>query len=126
MTLDANQKTFLEKTTGRIRTYLEDEAGDPIPSADLVTLTLSVWEKKSGTTVNSRSAQSVLNTNNVTVHATSGLVTWSVQTGDTTLVDTTIPENGIQEFCFLYSWTTSSETGRHLDSYFVQQLLKVS
>ncbi len=54
---------------------------------EVSTLTLTLKDQD-GNTINSRSAQNVLNTNNVTFHATTGLLTWAIQTADTTLHDT--------------------------------------
>ncbi len=53
---------------------------------EVSTLTLTLKDQD-GNTINSRSAQNVLNANNVTFHATTGLLTWSIQTADTTLHD---------------------------------------
>jgi hypothetical protein len=51
------------------------------------TLTLSLVDEISGTSVNSRTGNSHLNTNNVTVNS-SGVLTWQIQPADTTIVNT--------------------------------------
>ena len=67
---------------------LRDTAGAAIASANMVSLTLDLFDKSSGTQINSRAAQDVLNTNNVTVHATSGLMSWEIQAADSVIVGT--------------------------------------
>ncbi len=84
-------------TEGSSRTVtftLVDNAGVVVPLAniDAATLTLydlGTYEPGASPTVgiiNSRDAQSVLNANNVTVHSTSGLVTWAMQDEDNPIV----------------------------------------
>lgn len=72
---------------GATKTYTAtwNDDGTPIPSANVSTLVLTLWDRKTNRIVNSRNSQSVLNANNVTYHATSGLMTWSIQAGDTNL-----------------------------------------
>lgn len=85
-TLPDNQRGWNEEDTPTLTVYLEDETGTPIPLANIVTLKLTCWwVKPDGTrkAVNGRNLQDVLNTNNVTVNSTSGLVTWYLQAGDT-------------------------------------------
>ena len=78
-----------EGATGRFTAYLLDEDGVAVASANVSAITMTLRHRFSNTTVNSRSAQSVFNTNNCTLHATSGLFTWNVQTADAAIVDTT-------------------------------------
>jgi hypothetical protein len=59
-------------------------SGVAVPLTDISTATLTLKDE-SGTIINSRNAQNVLNANNVTIHATSGLVTWARQVADTTV-----------------------------------------
>ena len=87
-----------ERTSARYTATLMDETGAAVTLAVIQTLTLTFYvvDKESdgtagaydGTIINSRSAQNVLNANNVTVHATSGLVTWLLQPADQVISDT--------------------------------------
>lgn len=86
MAISENNRTFFEGATGKYTATLKDEDGTVIPSANVNTLTLTLIDKATRQVVNSREAQDVLNTNNVTLNATSGLLTWSIQQGDTVLV----------------------------------------
>lgn len=89
-----------ERTSAVYTTTLVAADGvTPIPSASItsLTLTLKVLDKlasgaagsQDGAIINSRNAQNVLNVNNVTIHATSGLLTWAIQPADNAILDTT-------------------------------------
>lgn len=68
--------------------------GAPIALADIVSLTLTLQQVSKprgglevlGAIVNGRDGQDVLNANNVTIHATSGLLTFVLQSLDTTIL----------------------------------------
>ena len=88
-------------TTGEARYTLRDNDGAVIPSASLSTLTLTLRDAKSGSIVNSRNAQDVLNTNGVTVNS-SGALVWTIAIADTTLLDSTLEsEEHVGEFLFV-------------------------
>lgn len=76
-------------TSGLFSGTLRDAAGVAIPLANINSATLTLRDGSSGTIVNSRDAQNVLNLNSVTIHATSGAISWSILPADTTLVGTT-------------------------------------
>lgn len=96
-------------TTGEARYTLRDNDGAVIPVASLSALTLTLRDAKSGSIVNSRNAQNVLNTNGVTVNS-SGALVWTVATADTTLLDSTLEsEEHVGEFLFT---TTGGLKGR--------------
>lgn len=80
-----------EKTTLRFTATLLDETGAAIPAAGLSALTLTLYNRDSATQeiVNSVSAADILNTGRGTVHATSGLLTVTLQPDDNAIVDTT-------------------------------------
>ena len=86
-----------EGATGRFTAYLLDEDGVAIASASVSAITMTLRHRFSNTIVNSRSAQNVFNTNNCTLHATSGLFTWNVQTADAAIVDNSNPPRDIDE-----------------------------
>jgi hypothetical protein len=71
-------------STGLYTGTLIDEAGDPIPIADINSFTLTLTDAMTGAAINSRSNQNILNANNVSVNNTTGAVIWSIQVGDTT------------------------------------------
>lgn len=117
----------LEKTTPRYTAILQDDTGAPLPAVSLTTLTLTLYVIKSdGTTqiVNSRTAQNVLNANNVTVDGSGNLV-WAIQTADTAILDDTLP---VEQHIALWTWTwaTGAKTGRHELILVVKNLGQVS
>jgi hypothetical protein len=98
-----------EKTTGLLTgTLVGNDHVTPIPLASLSTLILTLYAiiaDSSMTIINARDHQNVLNANNVTVHATTGLLTWTIQVLDTTLVEPTLP---FERHIALFEWTTAS------------------
>lgn len=115
-----------EKENATFTATLEDSTGTPIPLAQLVTLTLTLYDVDTESIVNSRDAQNVLNTNNVTVHSTSGLVTWEMQTADNVLTTTT-KATELHIALFQWTWGTSPvRAGRHEVGIRVTNLVKVS
>lgn len=114
-TLDPQTYLIPEKATGLYTATLVGNDGvTPIPSATLSTLTLLLYViKQDGTSSYLRGSvgtpQNVLNQNNVTVDPTSGLVTWSIQTADTTLVEALDYERHIA----LFQWSWAGGAGKH-------------
>jgi|SRR5690606_14744544 len=90
---------------------LQDEAGTVIPSASIDAITCTLIDEYSGETVNSRSDQDVFDANNGTMHETSGLFTWEVQTLDTTIVNTGTPIGEFERHMatFTLTWDTSKK-----------------
>lgn len=90
-------------TTGLFSGTLLDEDGDAIPLANINSLTLTLRDAMTGSTINSRSSQNVLNSNNVTVNNTTGALNWSIQVGDTTPASTlTSYREHVAEFTCTY------------------------
>jgi hypothetical protein len=97
-----------ERSNARYTGYLTDETDTVIALAGISTLTLTVRDKLTNAVINSRSAQNVLNTNGVTVHATSGLVTWTLTALDTTPLNRNQPfASHIAEFACTWATTKS-------------------
>lgn len=84
--LQDNQRDWPEGSSPTLTFTLVDDTGTPIALSNINSLTLYQWIDqgggKPGKTINSRNAQDVKNAHNVTVDATSGLVTWSLQPAD--------------------------------------------
>lgn len=74
--------TVNEHASCRYTATLEDALGVAIPLATIVTAVLTLTDVSTGAVINSRSDQDIKNANNVTIHATSGLLTWSLQPAD--------------------------------------------
>ena len=113
-----------EKTTAKITFTLKDEADTVIPLDQIATLTLTLYNEESRTIISTRDAQSVLNLNNVTVHATSGLVTWLLQSADTSIETAT---KRYETRIALFAWTfATTKSGKRQIRYKVQNLEKVT
>jgi len=85
-----------ELTSRRIRFTIKDADGAAVPFAALLNAELTLIDLDTGSgwnggsprpgVINSRDQQDVLNANNVTIHSTSGLVTWLVQADDNPII----------------------------------------
>jgi len=69
-----------------------DQAGVPIASALITSITLTLYDLKTGQIINGRNAVTVQNTNGGSIHATSGLFTMTFSPGDSAIVTTTEAE----------------------------------
>ena len=78
--------TINEGNIALVSGTLTDEAGDAVPLSALSTLTLTLYDRASDTIINSRTAQSILNVNGGTFHATSGAFTLTLGSGDNPIV----------------------------------------
>ncbi len=114
-----------EKATGQYTaTLVANDGVTPLPAGTLSTLVLTLYVIKADGTdgiVNSRNVQNVLNANNVTVSA-GGLLTWTIQVGDTTLVEALPFERHIA----LFEWTWPAGAGKHEVILVVRNLHRVS
>jgi hypothetical protein len=111
--------TLLEATTGLLTFTLVDSDGAGVPVSLLTTLTLTYYDVISGTIVNSRNAQNVLNANDVSITTVGSpavtTIEWQIQPADTVMVDADLAlEYRVAQF----RWTWDSGT-RH-DAYQVQ------
>jgi hypothetical protein len=83
-----------ERSSRTVTFTLKDNADVVVPLADIDTATLTLFDldtyvpgaSPAEGIINSRDAQDVLSANNVTIHATSGLVTWAMQADDNPIV----------------------------------------
>ncbi len=75
-----------EKSSRRYRTTLVDHDGQPVDPASMQSIALTLRDVKTGTIINNRDAQSVLNTNGGTFSA-GGVFTMLFSAVDTTMVE---------------------------------------
>src|SRR5687768_4490035 len=114
-----------ERTTQVYKATIKDPDKEPIPLASLSTLTLTLYSVRTKAIINSRDAQDVLNDHNVTVHATSGLLTWTMQPADNAIVT---GEEALQfaKHTALFEWTWGGDKeGRHEKEFTIRNLHKV-
>lgn len=116
--LTKSVRTVFGETTPPFTGTLVTETGAAVPLADIsaFTLTLKVQDgPEDGDAVNSRTLQNILNANNVTVHATSGLVTWVIQTADLAIADATLEYYDKELHVTTFRWTlTNGRKGIHI------------
>ena len=125
--LSEKERRVEEKSTGRYKVVLHDEAGLAIPLSAMTTITLTLYDDYTGTIINSRNAQNVKNTNNVS-YTEAGLLTWTLQPNDNIIVTSEVRTNGYEKHIalFEYTWSSGSKAGKHELEFQVRQLNKVT
>lgn len=118
MTIRFEKGPIAEGTSGELTTTSDgstvtflDKDGSPIPAVNMDSIVMTLIETASGAIVNSRQNQNVLNANNCTYQATSGLFTWDIQPADTTIVNGETDVDGIEEHLATVTakWDTTEE-----------------
>jgi hypothetical protein len=116
-----------EGTGAKYTATLKDADGTVIPLANLTSITLTLYNYADSSIINSRDDQDVKNANNVTFHATSGLLTWLIQAGDNPIVNTNIAigskEQHVALFEFVYAG--NGTPGKHEVDILVENLGQV-
>lgn len=69
---------------------LEDQDGAPVALASISSLVCTLYNRTSDAIINSRNAQTILNTNGGTLHATTGAFTLLLDSDDNVIVSTTL------------------------------------
>lgn len=115
-----------EKTSPLITCQIVDAAGAGLGPGSLASLTLTLYDRASGSIINSRSAQNVLNANQVTVDG-SGNLQFSMNPADNPILDDTLD---VETHVALFEWTWSAGGGTKAGKYeiylLVKNLVKVS
>lgn len=113
-----------EQSSALVTAEVTNEAGVAVPASALSTLTLTLYDRQTGTILNSRDGQDVLNTNGVTVDS-AGLFAWGLTPLDTIIIDVT---KALETHVGLFTWTYDSgtKTGRHEIVHVVRNLTKVT
>ena len=128
-TLTKSQRSVNERTTLIYAAILEDDSDPavPIALASIDSAQLTLKDVDGDTVINSRSAQDILNTNNCTIHATTGAIEMEFLPADNVIVDTTRGRDAYEEheatFDIVYS-TTKRLT--HTLVIFVKQLRAIT
>jgi hypothetical protein len=104
--VECNEASSLEITA-----TIQDEDDAAVALAAINSIEMTLVETAGGTIVNSRQKQNVLNANNCTMAATSGLFTWSVQAADTAIVNsaTAIGDREVHLATFTVVWDTTKQ-----------------
>lgn len=120
------RKTYCvkEKETGIYSFTLTDEAGVAVGGSTLTTATLTLYEPESGTIVNSRNAQSIINMNDVSIDE-AGLVTWSQRIADLTILDASRGTE-VHRALFFFTWQDGLRGKPHEADFVIDNLGKLS
>lgn len=93
----------------------KDLSGATITKANLITLTLSLFDQKTSATINSRSGQNVIDANGGSV-ATDGTLTLRLQPDDNPIVSSSVvvgaSENHVLEFTYSWNDGVLTRTGK--------------
>lgn len=102
-----------EKQSGVYRAILRDDNGTPLPSLALDAFLLTLYDRASLATINSRNGQNALNTNQVTLDSL-GNVEWTWLPADQPVL---VPAKDIEEHVALFEakWTDSNARPRQLN-----------
>ena len=96
-----------------------------ITEALIVSITLTLYDSGTGTIINSRNAQNVKNANQVTIHATSGLLTWNALPADSPIVSSVLPAGETEQHIALFRVVYGGNKGlNHEVPISVKQLIK--
>lgn len=112
-----------EKTTVKLGGSVKDEGGNLLGSGALTTLTLTLYDKASGSIINNRSAQDVLNQNGVTVDG-SGAFTFTMTPADNPILNDTL-EKEIHVALFQWTWAVGAKAGKYEIYLTIKNLAKV-
>jgi hypothetical protein len=112
-----------EKQTGSYVHTLKDETEAAVASATINSMTIQVYDEETKAPI--RAEQSALNANNVTIHATSGLVTWTVQPTDL-VVKNQKRDVATVVAAFTTIWSSSTKRFTHEAIFTVTNLYSVT
>jgi hypothetical protein len=110
-----------ENTNATYQATIEDENGVAIPSANITSITLTLYDRETGDIINNRdgigSAPS-----GVTIHATSGLLTWLMEFADNVIVTA---DSVVEHHKALFEFVASGKRSKHEVNIYVSNLAKV-
>lgn len=98
-----------EGTSAQYTGQLVDETGSAISGNSLNSLKLTLYDKSTGTILNSRNKQNVLNGNNVTVNST-GYLVWTLSAADNAIVAN--PAGELHCALFEWEWSIPTKSGK--------------
>lgn len=126
MTITDADRIVYEGTTASYSATVTDENGDAVGSGSLTTLTLTLYDDRTGQIINGRNAQNVLNTNGVTVSAAGALV-WTIAKDDNVILHGSDYSSYEDHYAiFHWTWDSGSKSGRHVVKLRVKNLKNVS
>lgn len=110
---------IVERTTAKYTATVQDEAGAAIPGASLTTLTFTLYDKSTGTIINSRDHVDVKSMVDV-----AGLLTLELKPADNVILDDSL---GYEHHVALFEFTYGDDNrGTHVAALLVQNVSKVA
>ncbi len=109
--------------TGTFTIILKDQDDNPVPKVDITVLTLTFKDKKTGAVINNRDSQNVKELNQHTLGDTDGKLTWKMESADNPIMGTGVPLGDIEHHIAEYLFETATYKGRHVESFYVRQIL---
>ncbi len=117
--------TYTEGTTPDYEALLVDLGNNPVDGDVLDTLTLKYFQEYTEAFINGREAQSVNNTNDVTLDH-NGLLRWRLRPEDTVILDDALHEEPhLAVFEFSYAGPAGQEYGKHTVRFLITNLPRV-
>jgi hypothetical protein len=110
-----------EETSATYDATVEDDAGVAIPAASLSSVVLTLYDVATGTIINLRDGQDVLNANNVTI-SSSGALQWLMQPEDNIVVTS---DSVVEHHKALFEFVASGRESKHEVNIYVSNLAKV-
>lgn len=107
-------ETQAERSSGVVTATLVDETGAPVAKAGVTALTMTLYDAATNAIINSRKNQNVLDVNNVTMTAATGIVAWSVQPADMAMVSQLTRETHVAQFTAKWSGGAKEHTWKVL------------
>jgi len=114
---EAQTLQVIEGSTADFTATLVDDNGNPVPLASLTSLQLTYEDDFTGTVINSRQDQDVLNTNNCTFGVTDGLFTWHIQPEDTVVLDSNLR---FETHSAILTWVWSGGSNQQRYQFYLQ------
>ena len=103
------------ESTHLFKGTITDETSTPIPGSSLTTLTLTLYDRRTGQILAGRDDQNILNANGVTVDA-QGKLQWTMSAADSPHV---AGDGSVETHVALFRWTFASGTkAGHSEVYF--------
>lgn len=118
MTQPTRLSTAPERVTAEITTTVTNQAGTGIPGSSLTTLTLTLYDKKTGEVINSVSGTDILNTGRGSIDE-SGVLTLTLEPEDMPVVDSDLKAGNIEHHVALIVWTWDSGDKRGHDELII-------
>ena len=125
--LSVEDRKLDEGTSAKYTATIYDETETAILLADLTTITLTLYDYATGVIINSRNAQDVKNTNDVTITA-AGILAWTIKPADNAIITTALHKSAYERHIalFEYTWDSGTNAGKHELELEVRQLNKVT